>query len=156
MTEYVANNYTPVPETGCWLWLGAWNNKGGYGKLQSNGANNIVVSRLFFEEFNGPIPAGMVVCHKCDTPPCCNPEHLFLGTIADNSADMARKGRSRWARGGDSNAKLTEAEVRAIFEDQRPETAIAFAYGVLATTINNIKRGVTWRRLGLLDNKEPK
>lgn len=97
MTDYVKSNYIPVTESGCWLWLGSWH-KTGYGKLSSNGRNTIVVPRLFYTHFKGPIPDGLHVCHKCDTPACCNPDHLFLGEPKDNAVDreMKQRGRHAW------------------------------------------------------------
>ena len=95
MTQHVRNNYVPVPEAGCWLWLGCWH-RNGYGKLSNNSKNTIVVSRLFYEFHRGPIPEGMQVCHKCDTPACVNPDHLFLGTNRDNAIDREKKQRGRY------------------------------------------------------------
>ena len=76
----------------CWLWVGAQNGKG-YGRF---GVNRKVVSahRYSYETFNGPITDGMIVCHTCDVRHCVNPEHLWLGTVADNNKDMFDKGRN--------------------------------------------------------------
>jgi hypothetical protein len=84
---------------GCVLWTGSRN--GGYGELwaalpgQSN--RKVKAHRAAWTVANGQIPPGMQVLHRCDTPPCINPEHLFLGTQADNVRDMDAKGRrGRW------------------------------------------------------------
>jgi hypothetical protein len=82
----------------CVEWQGArtdW----GYG-VKNIGNNKIRrVHRLEWERHNGPIPAGMFVCHACDNPPCYNIDHLFLGTPSDNTADMHAKGRGDFQRG---------------------------------------------------------
>ena len=83
----------PIPEAGCFLWLGAVNERG-YGRVYS-GRRMWQAHRLSWTQANGPIPAGMFVCHRCDTPSCVNPEHLFIGSPRDNVIDMAAKGRHR-------------------------------------------------------------
>ncbi len=108
------------PETGCWNWISATVSKG-YGVLSVNGKMQYV-HRLVWEREHGPIPNGMQVCHSCDNPRCCNPEHLFLGTRSDNMLDMVNKGRDRnfrtmpLRRKGEDHpqAKLTWAIVREI------------------------------------------
>jgi hypothetical protein len=89
----------PVPEAGCWLWTGR-RATAGYGVITGPHQQKIGAHRAAFEAFIGPIPDGLLVCHKCDTPACCNPQHLFLGTHKDNMQDMALKGRRRsgWTR----------------------------------------------------------
>lgn len=82
-----------VPEAGCWLWMGGAY-PSGYGRMTSGGKNRRA-HRGVWELVNGPIPEGLAVCHKCDTPLCVNPDHLFLGSQAANVRDMAAKGRHR-------------------------------------------------------------
>lgn len=81
----------PEPNTGCLLWLG-FVNENGYGMLYVAGRNRLA-HRTLFALSNGPIPDDICVLHRCDTPICVNPEHLFLGTQADNVRDKVRKGR---------------------------------------------------------------
>lgn len=86
----------PVPETGCWLWIGKVNNAG-YGRIGLGSRGRAAFAhRVSFQIHRGPIPAGMLVCHRCDTRSCINPDHLFVGSAADNTADMLKKGRGRW------------------------------------------------------------
>jgi hypothetical protein len=85
-----------VAEGGCWQWAG-YKNHLGYGrahiKVGERKYKLVAVHRLAFEHHRGPIPHGRVVMHICDNPACINPDHLKLGTQADNLADMRAKGR---------------------------------------------------------------
>lgn len=128
---------------GCLLWTGA-TLPFGHGTLQYNNIK-AKAHRVAWELARGPIPPGMVVCHKCDVPSCINVDHLFLGTQADNVADMMRKGR--YARNcGETNgrAKLTADQIAEIVSDPRPQIAIAKDYGVKQPQVSRIKRGQTW------------
>lgn len=131
--------YLPEPNTGCWLWTAGWD-RYGYGML----AGNVKAHRRSYELHVGEIPAGLCVCHKCDTPACVNPDHLFLGSNRDNVADMRAKGR---AIQGEAvhKAKLTEANVREILASLLPCHELASLYGVSDTAISYIKLGKTWR-----------
>jgi hypothetical protein len=84
--------YREVNEvTGCWEWTKSRGEKG-YGQIWVVD-KFIRVSRAAYEEYVGPIPEGMLVCHHCDNPPCFNPDHLFVGTQSDNIKDCVAKGR---------------------------------------------------------------
>jgi len=76
----------------CWIWRG-YKNRHGYGQMTLRGGRNEYSHRLSYNLFVGAIPKGKCVLHKCDNPPCINPDHLFLGTRKDNVTDMDKKGR---------------------------------------------------------------
>ena len=101
--------------SGCIVWTKATSHFG-YGRIGrgSRGAGWAATHRVSWELANGPIPDGMFVLHRCDNPPCCNPEHLFLGSLSDNTQDMLRKGRARghWAQGASHpSARLSDDQV---------------------------------------------
>lgn len=111
-----------VTESGCWIFMGALN-EAGYGivGLGRKGSPNDRAHRITYRHFVGEIADGLFVCHRCDVPSCCNPDHLFLGTPKENSHDMMRKGRGSKPprnlhdRGSYRyNAKLTEDMVRTL------------------------------------------
>jgi len=117
----------------------------GYAYKRVNG-KSIFAHRAAWMDAYGPIPEGMCVCHHCDNPPCVNPDHLFLGTHADNVADKMRKGRQ--PRGSShGQAKLTEeTAVWAMARLLAGETqqSVASAFGVTQSAISFLWLGVTW------------
>ena len=91
LPEKLASKIGPATTTGCFPWLAAkWAH--GYGSIYYDGRTQ-AAHRVIYEFVVGPIPKGLCVLHRCDNPPCVNPEHLFLGTKQDNTDDMMRKGR---------------------------------------------------------------
>jgi len=138
--------YIPEPNSGCWLWeksLAA----AGYGRIR-HGGQRYLAHRYSWTIHRGEIPPGLWVLHKCDTRPCVNPNHLFLGTRDDNAADMAQKGRSRDQHGSKHNmARLTEADVLSIRSDPRLQRVIAAEYGITQSAISQIKRQARWKHL---------
>jgi hypothetical protein len=142
--------------TPCWQWTGR-RDANGYGfTVRGQRAH-----RVSWEDTFGPIPPGLFVCHHCDNPSCVRPDHLFLGSSADNNRDRHAKGRSRGLfqsgpqhpatqRAGERHwrAKLTASDVRRIRErraDGQQNAEIASAYGVNPATISRIARGI-WRK----------
>ena len=130
----------------CWVWTGSRNGFG-YGQMSVNGRPR-GAHRVSYEMHVGPIPKGMEVCHRCDNPPCVNPDHLFLGTHAENMADSLAKGRAARMLGEDaSSAKLTAAQVdliRRMSLGGMPNPAIARQFGVHTSTVWSAVVGKTW------------
>lgn len=116
-----------------------------------NGTALVKAHRFSWELHNGPIPAGLSVCHRCDNPPCVNPAHLFLGTHAENMADRNAKGRQ--ARGDRSPvSKLTTDDVREIkraIANRENQTALARRFGVSHVQISHIRHGKTWAHVSI-------
>ena len=128
--------------TGCWEWTASTVN--GYGKVGGS-AGQSRAHRTSWKMANGPIPEGALVLHRCDNRRCVNPDHLFLGTHADNMADASRKGRI--ARGTAVRSKLRERDVlsiRARWSQGETQVALAAEFGVNQGTISNTVTGRSW------------
>lgn len=138
-----------IQENGCWIWTEGTrpNSKGVlYPRHFANG-KSIGAHRFAYQITHGEIPKGAYICHKCDTPLCVNPEHLFAGTHKDNMADMVAKQRSYKGKGENKKglAKLTDFQANAIRETKNlSQSQIAKIFGVSQTTIGRIKRGVSY------------
>lgn len=136
-----------ISDTGCREWIGSVHQATGYGNITINGST-VSTHRASWETANGPIPSGMHILHKCDNPSCINPEHLFLGTNAQNVADMDTKGR-RVAHKGEKHprAKLTDDLVSKIRVDPRTHRVIAKELGVGPSIIGLVKQHKIWRHI---------
>lgn len=84
---------TPGAPDACWLWSPAYPQNYGTIRRSAPERGTVRAHRLAYERANGPIPKGLLVCHRCDVPGCVNPAHLFLGTHGDNQRDRIAKGR---------------------------------------------------------------
>lgn len=131
----------------CWEWLGTRLPKG-YGQHCWQGKPNTYAHRIALALKDGDWDSPLAVCHTCDNPPCCNPVHLWRGTLADNLADMRAKGRAAQPKGEQHpHAKLTEADVIAIRASSGFHRIVAARYGVATPVITNIKNRKTWKHI---------
>lgn len=155
LEERFQTKFCPEPNTGCWLWTASTLKPYGYGRIGLGGreAGTELAHRVAWLLAYGELPM-LHVCHKCDTPPCVNPDHLFLGTDADNLEDMRRKGRGKLPpvlRGVDH---VNSIPLTSVLEIKRLR-ALGKSYseiqrevgGCCKNTIANIIRGITWSHL---------
>jgi hypothetical protein len=138
------------PTTGCWEWQRG-RNRDGYGRIfrgRKKGQSALAHRVMFELVSNRALTAESLVCHHCDNPPCCNPEHLYLGTPKQNVGDMLLRGRHVAA-----NRKLTESDVLELVETIRrggvTTREVAARYNVTPATIRDIFRGARWRKVDL-------
>jgi hypothetical protein len=134
--------------SGCIEWTGAKDRRG-YGLVKDASGIMKRVPRIVYELFVGKIPDGMLIRHTCDNPCCCNPEHLLVGTAADNSMDAVE--RNRLPVGEMSGAsKLKNNDIPLIFKlkkDGSPARQIANFFGVNESTIFRILSGKSWKHI---------
>lgn len=147
--ERVLDKVIPIPFSGCWIFMGAVNHCG-YGIIGTGrrGEPTDRAHRITYRHFKGEIPSGKFVCHTCDIPSCCNPDHMFIGTNQDNVNDMVRKKRNsppprnpHVVGSVHPLAKLNEdqvLEIRDLYRRGWLQKDLAQQYGVARQTISKI------------------
>jgi hypothetical protein len=146
---------------GCWTWAASKRHKGYGAFVWADGSGAVIqgrAHRFSWELHNGPVPAGKCVLHRCDNPPCVRPDHLFIGSKAENNSDMRRKGRAvaggtktsvqacKYERGErHHSAKLSQSTVMAI----RADRALGLSYSKLTT-----KYGITQGHVFRIANRQ--
>jgi hypothetical protein len=133
----------------CWLWTGA--TASGYGTIGRGGKGQPMVGahRISWELVNGPIPEGLCILHRCDVKLCVNPDHLFLGTHAENVMDKVNKKRHGYGE-KNPNSFLTNVSVLKIREIASmgvPQTKIAKKFKTTTATISRVVSRKIWRHL---------
>ena len=134
----------------CWEYTsGKFDN--GYGQFWMSG-RNWKAHRISWMLENGEIPGGILVCHTCDNPPCCNPNHLFLGTNSDNILDAVQKGRASMGEYMHLAKLIDELvlEIRSRYALGETQTALAREYLVSQPNVGCIVRGDTWKHLPVM------
>lgn len=131
---------------GCILFTGT-TDRGRYGQFYI-GQSKVAAHRVAYALACGPIPSGLLVCHRCDNPTCINTDHLFLGTDLDNNADRSAKNRTHQPFGRvERYRKLTSDDVLRIKTEPKSGRALAAEMGVAPNTVRKVRRGETWKHV---------
>lgn len=146
LAERILRN-SRMDESGCRIWTSCLDSDGyGYLHNRQGSPKNLKAHRVSYEQFVGPIPAGMYVCHSCDVRRCVNPEHLWLGTHEQNQNDRILKGRS--AKGSQfKTAKLNEKIVKAIRAANGSMREIGAAFGISPQHVHDVRTRKTWKHV---------
>lgn len=141
---------------GCWLWTGTKDRRG-YGQIARGGklGGHTKAHRVAYELQHGPIPEGLGVLHRCDTPACVRGDHLFAGTQLDNMRDAWTKGRGRVVGAGrrgsaNGNHRLSDDQVRSIYQRHKQGESsrkLGREFGVSKTLVLLISSGKTWQHI---------
>lgn len=146
----------PEPNSGCWLWVGKQN--GVYGLLRF-GDRFQMAHRVSYRLFCGEIPDGMQVNHRCDFPICVNPDHLWLGSQADNMRDCREKGRMPHGEERPIH-KITAAQADEIYRrilSGETQKSLAATFGIKKQSVQAIVYGRSWCRVtGVPRNPQPR
>jgi len=135
--EKFDSKWIPEPFSGCWIWTGSVD-RDGYGMIGRN-HTTYIAHRISWLIYKSQIPDGLLICHKCDTPGCVNPDHLFLGTDRDNADDSVLKGRKR--------KKLSPEQALMIRSSTKGTSVLARELKVNESTIYKIRKRIKWKWL---------
>lgn len=128
----------------CWVWQSSVI-RSGYGRFSLDRKTRSA-HRVSWRIHHGEIPAGLCVLHKCDNPPCINPNHLFLGTLTDNNRDTLNKGRHRHALNSAKINMKTAREIRRLYDGGEHDCyKLGKIYGLHRVTIQRLVRGIIWK-----------
>lgn len=155
--DRVMSRIVRLPESGCWIFMGSLN-ESGYGIVgvgsRSDGVDRS--HRVTYRHFHGEIPNGLFVCHHCDVPSCCNPDHLFLGTSLDNTIDCINKKRNSKPPRNDHIKGVVHVSHKlnddAVIEIRRlagkvPQRVLAEKFGVSRQTIGEVAAKKKWKHV---------
>lgn len=155
-SNYWKNVVKGVGEDDCWSWSG--HSHKGYGRVCIDYKYK-QAHRVSWELHFGPIPEGMLVCHKCDNPPCTNPKHLFIGSHLDNNDDKISKGRSAPQHGENNpSAKANAALIIKIFEMKKSgmrNCDISREVGLGQVVVCQILKRDRWKHVEIPDHLLP-
>lgn len=136
----------------CWEWSGR-RDKDGYGQFRTNNPRRMRRANIVAHEIEYGLPNGLQVCHSCDNPPCCNPQHLWGGTNSDNQQDSVTKGRRPEVdQKGENNPRAILSgndviEIRRLIGVGLTNTKIGPMYGVTHSMISRIRLGKAWTHI---------